>query len=141
MCFLQTLASAQEQEQACLSSPHAPTLQPCSWETWVSPAGCLDTGNPWVLTTGPQLAHQRGYPGWVSMDGKSIPALHSRVHSAFTTRLFNHSVFPQTVTEHPQHARLLQAERNKASLLRSLIPLGRSRPKHSNAEATPFSPG
>ena len=80
------------------------------------------------------------YPRWVSMDGKSIPGCpHSRVHSDSLTCLFNYSVFPQTVTEHPLHARLLQAERNKACLLRSLIPLGRSRPKHSNTEATPFA--
>lgn len=60
-----TLASAQEQEQACLSSPHAPTSA-LQLGDLVSLAGCLDMGNL-VLTTGPQLAHQLhsvGQYGW-----------------------------------------------------------------------------
>lgn len=60
------------------------------------------------------------YPGWaVWMESPYLGAvtIESILHSL--THLFNHSIIPQRVTEHPLHARLLQAERNKACLPRS----------------------
>lgn len=78
-----------------------------------------------VLTTGPQIAHQHGtLGGSVWMESPYLGALTVESILHLLTYLFNHLIIPQTVTEHPLHARLLQAERNKACLPRSLIPLG-----------------
>ena len=77
-----------------------------------------------VLTTGPQIAHQHGtLGGSVWMESPYLGALTVESILHLLTYLFNHLIIPQTVTEHPLHARLLQAERNKACLPRSLIPL------------------